>query len=88
MGGAGRQLAAGGILYLYGAYRIEGRHTAPGNARFDEDLRRRDPRWGVRDATEVAAEAWAHGLALEERIAMPNNNLSLVFRRKSRPEAD
>jgi Protein of unknown function (DUF938) len=37
----------------------------------------------VRDLDEVAALARRHGLALEERVAMPANNLSLMFRRRA-----
>jgi SAM-dependent methyltransferase len=80
MAGAGRLLARGGILYLYGPFKEEGRHTAPSNAAFDASLRARDPEWGVRDVGEVAELAARHGLALAERVAMPANNLSLVFR--------
>jgi SAM-dependent methyltransferase len=80
MRGARRVLPAGGVLYLYGAYREGGVHTSPGNAAFDEDLRRRDPAWGVRDLEAVRDLAAVRGLALEERIPMPANNLSLVFR--------
>ena len=81
MAGAGRTLASGGVLYLYGPFKEDGRHTAPSNAAFDASLRARDPQWGVRDLDEVAALARRHGLALAERIAMPANNLSLVFHR-------
>jgi len=35
MRGASRLLPAGGVLFLYGPYRIEGRHTAPSNEAFD-----------------------------------------------------
>jgi hypothetical protein len=81
MAGSERLLAAGGVLYLYGPFKEKGRHTAPSNAAFDASLRARDPQWGVRDLDEVAALARRHGLALAERIAMPANNLSLVFHR-------
>jgi hypothetical protein len=81
MAGAGRLLAPGSVLYLYGPFKEDGRHTAPSNAAFDASLRARDPQWGVRDLGEVAALARRHGLALAERIAMPANNLSLVFHR-------
>ena len=37
--GAGRVLPAAGILYLYGPYKIDGRHTAPSNEAFDGSLR-------------------------------------------------
>jgi SAM-dependent methyltransferase len=83
MAGAGRLLARGGVLYLYGPFKEDGRHTAPSNAAFDASLRARDPRWGVRDLDAVAALAIEHGLALAERVAMPANNLSLVFQRRA-----
>jgi hypothetical protein len=70
-----------GILYLYGAYKENGIHTAPSNAVFDESLRARHPDWGVRDVADVTRLADTHGLVLVERIPMPANNLSLVFRR-------
>jgi SAM-dependent methyltransferase len=81
--GAGTVLPAGGVLVLYGAFREGGRHTAPSNAAFDAALRARDPQWGVRDLEEVCALASAHGLDLAERVAMPANNLTLVFRRRA-----
>lgn len=74
-------LLPGGVLYLYGAYKENGAHTAPSNEAFDQDLRRRNPEWGVRDLEEVVNLATAHGLALAECIPMPANNFSLVFRR-------
>jgi SAM-dependent methyltransferase len=79
--GAGRVLPPGGVLYLYGAYKENGAHTALSNEAFDQDLRRRNPEWGVRDLDEVTELARTQGLDLAERIAMPANNLSLVFRR-------
>jgi hypothetical protein len=81
MAGAGRLLAPCAPLYLYGPYRQHGRHTAPSNAAFDESLKARDPEWGVRDLDEVAELADRHGLALQRTVAMPANNLSVIFRR-------
>jgi uncharacterized protein DUF938 len=82
MAGAERLLPAGGVLFLYGPFREHGQHTAPSNAVFDESLRARNREWGVRDLDEVAALASRHGFALEERVVMPANNLSVVFRRR------
>lgn len=79
--GAARLLSGGGVLYLYGPYKKDGRHTAPSNAAFDDDLRRRNPAWGVRDLADVENVAIAHGLRLRETVAMPANNLSVVFAR-------
>lgn len=81
MTGAGRILPPGGVLYLYGPYREAGVPTAASNENFDADLKRRNPAWGLRHLDEVTALAAAHGLELSERITMPANNLSLVFRR-------
>jgi hypothetical protein len=78
--GAASWLAPGAPLVLYGPFREGGVHTAPSNAAFDASLRERDARWGVRDLDEVAAEASARGLALEEVVAMPANNRTVVFR--------
>jgi SAM-dependent methyltransferase len=80
MAGAGRVLAPGGLLYLYGPFKENGRHTAPSNAAFDASLKARDSEWGVRDVAEVSDLAGRHGLVLVDRVVMPANNLSLVFR--------
>ncbi|HEX6978370.1 MAG TPA: DUF938 domain-containing protein [Alphaproteobacteria bacterium] len=81
MRGAGAVLGPGGLLYMYGPYRRNGRHTAPSNAAFDESLRREDPAWGVRDLEDVAALAGRNGLVLREVVEMPANNLSVIFDR-------
>jgi hypothetical protein len=79
--GASHMLSSGGMLYLYGPYRRDGAHTAPGNEAFDLDLRRRNPAWGVRDLEAVTALAGDRGFGAPEIIDMPANNLSLVFKR-------
>lgn len=81
MRGAARWLSLDGALIVYGPFLVEGEAIAPGNQAFDADLRERDPRWGIRWLHEVVAEAVAVGLALRERVAMPANNLLLVFGR-------
>jgi SAM-dependent methyltransferase len=83
MAGAERLLPEDGVLFLYGPFRERGQHTAPSNAAFDESLRARNREWGVRDLEDVTALARRHGFALEERAAMPANNLSVVFRRRT-----
>lgn len=80
--GVARVLRPGGVFVLYGPFKIGGQHTAPSNEAFDADLRARDPRWGVRNLDDVVARADALGLAFEERVAMPANNVSVVLRRR------
>ena len=82
IGGAGRLLGPGGVLFLYGPYRRGGVHTAPTNAAFDEQLQRRNPAWGVRNMEDVVALADAAGFDAEDPVEMPANNFSLVFRKR------
>jgi cyclopropane fatty-acyl-phospholipid synthase-like methyltransferase len=81
MAGAGRLLRSGGVLFTYGAYKRGGAHTAASNESFDQWLKQRDPRFGVRDLEDVEAAARMHEINLREIIEMPANNLSLVFER-------
>ena len=79
--GASRILEAGGILYLYGPYRVDGRHTAKSNQDFEAWLKQQNPEWGIRDLADVTALARRHRLNQTEIVAMPANNLSVTFRR-------
>jgi SAM-dependent methyltransferase len=79
--GAARILPPGGVLFLYGPYKRNGRHTAPSNEAFDQDLRRRNPEWGVRDLATVEKAASAYGFRLSHTVEMPANNLSVAFAR-------
>lgn len=81
MSGAGRHLAAGGVLLLYGPYKRDGAHTAPSNAAFDASLRARNPEWGVRDIEEVMVLGQNSSLTLVNIVEMPANNLVLAFKR-------
>lgn len=77
--GAGRLLKAEGCLMLYGPFAQKG-EIAPSNARFSEDLKRRDPNWGVRDLDDqIMPLASKAGLKLADIIEMPANNLSVIF---------
>lgn len=80
MTGAGRVLARGAPLILYGPFLRDDVPTAPSNLAFDESLRARDPAWGIRSIAAVAAAGT--GFTLERAIEMPANNLMLVFRRR------
>ncbi|MGQ0559155.1 MAG: DUF938 domain-containing protein [Sphingosinicella sp.] len=83
MRGARCLLGEGAPLYLYGAFLQDAVETAPSNVAFDAWLRAQDPQWGVRRLEKVVAEGERNGLALEQVVEMPANNLSVVFRRRS-----
>jgi SAM-dependent methyltransferase len=82
MRGAGRHLAPAGVLVTYGPYILDDEPLVASNVEFDAWLKSRDPRWGIRRLADVLAQARAAGLHLRERIAMPANNLMLVFERE------
>lgn len=79
MHGAARHLVPGGLLLVYGPFLVAGEAPAASNLAFDADLRARDPAWGLRELHAVVHSAQSCGLVLRERVAMPANNLLLVF---------
>ena len=81
MAGAGRVLQPGGLLFIYGPFLEADVVTAPSNLTFDADLKARNPAWGLRDLAAVSTRAADHGLERVTRVAMPANNLSLVYRK-------
>ena len=80
--GAARMLAPGAPLIVYGPWIEPDVATAASNLAFDDSLRERDPRWGLRRTDGFAAEALARGLVFDARRAMPANNLMLRFVRR------
>jgi hypothetical protein len=81
MQGAARHLSARGRLMTYGPYLEDEVQTSTRNLAFDAELRARNPAWGLRRREDVAHEAAQAGLVLRGRVAMPANNLLLVWGR-------
>ena len=79
---ASRVLPAGGVLYLYGPFKVGGFHIAPSNAEFDLSLQSQNPSWGVRNLDDVAEEALKQNFQLMKTIRMPANNFSVIFHKK------
>jgi cyclopropane fatty-acyl-phospholipid synthase-like methyltransferase len=77
--GVGTVLAPGGVLVVYGPFNYDGAFTSASNARFDIWLKARDPVSGVRDFEAVDALAQAQELVLQQDVAMPANNRTLVW---------
>ena len=81
--GLGEGLRKGRRLMLYGPFARDG-DIAPSNARFNEDLKRRNSEWGVRDLVQdILPLADSTNLRLVETVEMPANNLSVIFERAS-----
>ncbi len=79
--GASARLTQGGMVILAGPFRVHNDWISEGNAAFDETLRGRDPSWGIRDITDIEAEAKTHGLAFASLQSLPANNRLLVLRK-------
>ncbi len=79
MRGASATLLPGGILVVYGPFFVQGAPTAPSNLAFDKSLREQDPTWGIRALEAVNAAAAQVGLRHRETIAMPANNLCVIW---------
>lgn len=79
---AGRLLAPGAPLILYGPYRREGVPTAASNENFELWLKAQSPDYGLRQLEDVCREAAARGLALDRVVEMPANNLTVLLRRE------
>ena len=80
-GGVGQVLEQGGVLCLYGPFNYNGDFTSESNARFDQWLKDRDAKSGIRDFEAVNQLAMSQGLVLQQDVAMPANNRILVWRR-------
>jgi cyclopropane fatty-acyl-phospholipid synthase-like methyltransferase len=81
--GVGAALLPDGVLCVYGPFNYQGRYTSESNAQFDLWLKARDPRSALRDFETVDALAQQHGLTLSADHAMPANNRTLVWRRRT-----
>jgi hypothetical protein len=81
LAGAAALLAPGAPLILYGPYLEAAVETAPSNLEFDAWLKRRDPGFGLRSAEWLDERAAEYGFTRARRVAMPANNLILVYRR-------
>lgn len=74
-------LTGDAVLAVYGPFNYDGRFTSPSNAAFDEWLKQRSPRSGIRDFAAVDELARSIGFAPVEDRAMPANNRMLIWRR-------
>ena len=81
LAGAARLLAPGAPLIFYGPYLEAEIDPAASNLEFDASLRSRNPEWGLREVEWLDGLARAAGFGRTRRVAMPANNLILVYRR-------
>lgn len=78
---AGKLLASGAPLFLYGPYFRDDVETAQGNLDFERSLKSRNLQWGIRDVADIDGLASSNGFVRESLTEMPANNISLVYRK-------
>ncbi|MEE1675747.1 DUF938 domain-containing protein [Agarivorans aestuarii] len=76
----GKHLPPKGKLFHYGPFRLAGEYTSDSNREFDLMLKEQGY-GGLRDIEQLEAWAGLNKLKLKERIAMPANNLLLVWQK-------
>ena len=80
--GVGRVLRNQGRLLVYGPFNYGGDYTSDSNAKFDEWLRARDVKSGIRNYEDLDALAHQAGLVLKNDYAMPANNRILYWEKQ------
>ena len=72
-------LVKGGSLFVYGPFKIDGKHTTESNEAFDARLQSQNSEWGYRCTSVLEELAGKEGLSFVKRVAMPANNFMLIF---------
>ena len=88
MVGGAQAAGANGLFMLYGPFKYHGKFTTDSNREFDQWLKDRDEKSGVRSFEWVQRIAEREGMTLVADRAMPANNQCLIFRKigLSQPE--
>ncbi|MGF2685712.1 DUF938 domain-containing protein [Marinobacter sp. DUT-3] len=80
--GLGQRLPENGAFCLYGPFNYNGTYTSDSNRQFDQYLRARNARMGIRHIEDMEAMAGDNDLFLESDFEMPANNRFLVWRKR------
>lgn len=81
--GIGKVLQEGGCFALYGPFNFHGLYTSASNQNFDQWLKQRDVKSGIRNFEDLNRLAGLHDLIFQEDIAMPMNNRILVWQKRA-----
>lgn len=79
---AATHLKTSGLLIVYGPFNYHGAFSSPSNAQFDQWLKARDARSGIRDFEALEKLATDQGLLLLDDIEMPANNRILLWQKR------
>ena len=70
-----------GFIAFHGAFLREGSFLSKSDREFDEDIKSRDPEWGLRDLEEMGRIASEYEFRKEEIREMRAGNWMIIFRR-------
>ena len=85
--GGAQAAGANGLFVLYGPFTYHGEFTTDSNRDFDQWLKDRDEKSGIRSFEWVERIAEREGMTLVEDRAMPANNQCLIFRKMVAPQS-
>lgn len=74
-------IKTGGLMVCYGPFNFAGQYTSESNANFDQSLRIRDPKSGIRNFEDLQELAEKAGLSFINNYEMPANNRILVWQK-------
>ncbi|MDH5764412.1 MAG: class I SAM-dependent methyltransferase [Gammaproteobacteria bacterium] len=80
--GIAQVLKSGGIFCQYGPFNYNGSYTSPSNEQFDQWLKQRDSRSGIRNFEDLVLLAEKHEMILYTDFEMPANNHILAWQKK------
>ncbi|XP_074594730.1 methyltransferase-like 26 [Brevipalpus obovatus] len=72
-----------GLLIIYGPMGEDGSITPQSNVDFDQELRNRNPSWGIRDTKDLKKLGDQYNLSYVSTTPMPANNKVIIFQKKS-----
>jgi len=85
--GLARVVGPGADILIYGPFNYQGQYTSDSNRQFDQWLKSRDRRSGIKNFEDVCALAEGVGISLVHDYAMPANNRLLHLRCNTRIDA-
>jgi len=82
--GVGQLLRNDGDFLIYGPFNYSQQYSSDSNANFDDWLKGRDPKSGIKNFEDIEAMAKDAGMRLVDDYVMPANNRILHFKKNSR----
>ncbi len=82
--GVGSCLSSGGRFMLYGPFNYNRQYTSESNENFDQWLKDRDPKSGIRHIEDLIEIANRAGMVLKKDYEMPANNRILFWEKTGR----